>query len=340
MAKGKGEFERLWRKEAGKLKLREEMRRATARASKRRSNEGERSGAKWRAIKKEAKQRSVQPHLVQARGIGAFLGRTKIGFGGQVKPMILQRGGARVEPPKHWTQAQVELQEQRDLVIMSRAAGTWKAYDRWWGLFDTFVTSRGGDTAGWQRDSDADEWEMVRTVRAMVTAMKEKYAYGTVNMMVSAVARSAKDFGWGNLRDDEVLSAMMKGLANMKGLSKRKKMAILGEHLAAFLGLRKPSQVSLERWHLTQAVVVIGWMAFLRVSELIGSGHTKAGEVKEGPSGLDVCDIKVVEEEDERRRLELTVRRATNDQKGEGEVAVVYADEQSELVCPVAKIKQ
>ena len=54
MAKGKGEFERLWRKEAGKLKLREGMRRATARASKRRSNEGERAGVKWRAIRKEA----------------------------------------------------------------------------------------------------------------------------------------------------------------------------------------------------------------------------------------------------------------------------------------------
>jgi hypothetical protein len=234
----------------------------------------------------------------------------------------------------------VELQEQRDLVLMSRAAGTWRAYDRWWGLFSTFVTTRGGETRQWRRDSAQDEWEMVMMTRAMVTAMREKYAYGTVNMMVSAVARTAKDFGWGNLREDEVLSAMMKGLANMKGMSKRKKLAILGEHLGAFLRMRKPEGMSLELWHLTQAVIVIGWMAFLRVSEILGSGYTAKGEVKEGPPGLDVCDVDIVEGEGERTRLELTIRQAKNDQTREGEVTVVYADEQSDMVCPVAKLRQ
>ena len=154
----------------------------------------------------------------------------------------------------------------------------------------------------------------------MVNVMREKYAYGTVNMMVSAVARSAKDFGWGNLREDEVLAAMLKGLANLKGVSRRKKLAILGEHLGAFLRMRKTPGASLELWHLTQAMVLIGWMAFLRVSELIGSGYTAKGEVKEGPPGLDVCDVGIVDGDGARTRVELTIRRAKNDQTGEGEV--------------------
>ena len=56
MAKGKGTFERLWRREAEKVKGKEAMRKAAARAAKRRSTERERSGVKRRGIKKEAKQ--------------------------------------------------------------------------------------------------------------------------------------------------------------------------------------------------------------------------------------------------------------------------------------------
>jgi len=41
------------------------------------------------------------------------LGRKTIGFDKQYETVILQRRGQRVEPPKHWTAAQVELQEQR-----------------------------------------------------------------------------------------------------------------------------------------------------------------------------------------------------------------------------------
>ena len=137
MAKGTGKFERLWRREAKKVKGKEVMRKEAARAAKRRSTEMERSGVKWRGIKKEGKQQRAPKSRVQARGIGAFLGRKPMGFEKQYETVILQRRGQRVEPPECWTKEQVELQEQRDLFIMSRAKGTWKAYDRWWGLFDT-----------------------------------------------------------------------------------------------------------------------------------------------------------------------------------------------------------
>ena len=140
-----------------KLQEKEAMKKAVAKAARRRSMAGERAGVKWRAIKKEAKQWQKPGRRVQARGIGAFLGVEEIGPPQQRETMILQRKGTRVEPPKHWSREQVELQEQRDLVLMSRAAGTWKAYDRWWGLFSTFVTKRGGETRQWRRDSEQGE---------------------------------------------------------------------------------------------------------------------------------------------------------------------------------------
>ena len=55
MAKGNGKFERLNRRKAERIKWKEAMWKAAARAAKRRSTEGERSGVKWRSIKKEAK---------------------------------------------------------------------------------------------------------------------------------------------------------------------------------------------------------------------------------------------------------------------------------------------
>ena len=65
MAKGKGKFEQLWRREAGKFKAKEELRRAMARASKRRGTEGERSAVKWRNIRKEAQQKRAPVRKVQ-----------------------------------------------------------------------------------------------------------------------------------------------------------------------------------------------------------------------------------------------------------------------------------
>ena len=75
---------------------------------------------------------------------------------------------------------------------------------------------------------------------------------------------------------------------------------------------------------------------------MIGSGYTGNCEAKKGPPGLDgiVCDIKIVEVEGERTRIELTIRQEKNDQTREEEVTVVYADEQSDMVCPVAKLRQ
>ena len=174
----------------------------------------------------------------------------------------------------------------------------------------------------------------------MVNRMRAKYAYGTVNMMVTAVARAAKDFGWGNPRDDEVLTAMMQGLKNLKGLNKKKQQAMLAEHVAAIMTMRKEAGMALELWILVKAMVIVGWMAFLQVSEMVGSGRYKGGEPKDGPSGLDVCDVAVMVEKGKVGRMELSVRSAKNDQSMEGYTTTVYADELQGEGCAIRGLQE
>ena len=108
---------------------------------------------------------------------------------------------------------------------------------------------------------------------------------------------------------------------------------MVAEHVAAIMNLRKPPEVNLLDWVLSKAMVIVGWWAFLRVSELIGSGSTKDGQLKEGPTGLDVCDVVFVED-----RVDLTVRMAKNDQTGEGHVTSVSKSEEGEH-CAISRLQ-
>ena len=130
---------------------------------------------------------------MQGNTIAAFMGRREIGFPQQVeKPKLVQRRGVDLAPPKHWTQAQVEEQEERDLVLHSRAPGTWVSYTRWWQLFATSVRTKGVNTSDWRTDLAGGTMVMVMMLRKMVVSMKQKYAYGTINMLVTAVTRAAR----------------------------------------------------------------------------------------------------------------------------------------------------
>ena len=95
---------------------------------------------------------------------------------------------------------------------------------------------------------------------------------------------------------------------------------------------------SLLKWTLTKALILTGWMGFLRVSELIGSGKAK-GKQREGPSGLDVCDVRYATVEG-KRCMCINVRSAKNDQTAEGEETVVYEDELNEGVCAISRVQQ
>ena len=72
---------------------------------------------------------------------------------------------------------------------------------------------------------------------------------------------------------------MMEGLRCIKGVCAKKKLAMIAEHVRAIMEIRRPPGMSMENWALTKAVVMVGWMAFLRVSEMVGrlwNGERKA----------------------------------------------------------------
>ena len=170
---------------------------------------------------------------VKGDTIAAFMWRREIGFPQKVeKPKLVQRRGADLAPPKHWTQEQVEAQEERDLVLHSRGPGTWVSYTRWWQLFATFVRTKGVhlSTSDWKTDSAGDRMVMAMMLRKMVVSMTQKYAYGTISMLVTAVTRAAKYFGWASPREDERFAAVMEGLRRIKGMCAKKKLAMIAEH--------------------------------------------------------------------------------------------------------------
>ena len=72
---------------------------------------------------------------------------------------------------------------------------------------------------------------MVTMLRKMVVSMRQKYAYGTINMLVTAVTRASRDFGWASPREDERFAAVMEGLRRIKGVCAKKKLAMIAEHV-------------------------------------------------------------------------------------------------------------
>ena len=172
----------------------------------------------WKMIRSEARDASETDdgrvmQSVQGNTISAFMGRREIVFPKQVeKPRLVQRRGADLAPPKHWTQEQIEEQEEMDLVLHSRAPGTWLSDTRWWQLFATYVQGRGVSTSDWRAESEGDRMVMVMMLSKMVVSMRKKYAYGTINMLVTAVTRASRDFGWASPQEDERFAAVMEGL--------------------------------------------------------------------------------------------------------------------------------
>ena len=197
----------------------------------------------WQMVRKEtreAKEREEDMATQSVRGdtTTAFMGRKEIVFPKEIeKPRLVQRRGADRAPSKHWTQEQAEDQEEHDLVLHSRAPDTWVSYTRWWQLFVNFVKMKGVSTSDWKSNSAGDRIVMVMMLRKLTVSMMQTYAYGAINMLVTAVTRAAKDFGWASPREDERFAAVMEGLRRIKGVCATiaKKLAMIAEHVRAIM---------------------------------------------------------------------------------------------------------
>ena len=93
-------------------------------------------------------------------------------------------------------------------------------------------------TSDWGPESTADRMEMAMLLRKMVVSMMQKYAYGTINMLVTAVTSASRDFRWASPREDERFAAVMEWLRRIKGVRAKKKLAMIAEHVRAIMVMK------------------------------------------------------------------------------------------------------
>ena len=117
-------------------------------------------------------------------------------------------------------------------------------------------------------------------LKNLVALLLQKYAYSTLQMLVTAVNAVVQDAGYDSLQDRE-LAGILKRVANHKGKTPRKKMAILPGHVRGIRDLHKPFAQPMLTWVRDIAVLLVGWYGFLRVMEAIC---------------LDACDVAITEE--------------------------------------------
>lgn len=89
------------------------------------------------------------------------------------------------------------------------------------------VRGKGVRTSDRRADSTGGRMVMVMMLRKMVVIMRQTYAYGTINMLVTAVMRASRDFGWASPREDERFAAVMQGLRHVKGVCAKTKLAMI-----------------------------------------------------------------------------------------------------------------
>ena len=224
--------------------------------------------------------------------------------------MVLTRRGGTLNTSGMNLEAYVHA-VRSDLRVLARAPSTWSAYAAWWNLFKAWLRHRGMGRTEFDPGLATDE------LKNLVALMARKYAYSTLQMLVNAVNAVVQDAGYDSLRDRE-LTALLKGVANHKGRTPRKKMAILPGHVRAALDLQKPSGQSMLTWVRDLAVLMLGWYGFLRVMEAIC---------------LDTCDIAIKD-----GGVLLHVRYAKADQSRDGRFTMIQAGQEASY-CPVARLR-
>ena len=187
----------------------------------------------------------------------------------------------------------------RDLMILSRADATWKAYAAWYEVFTEFCA-----VMGVHPDAPMPDLLSVMLRSVTVLWLGAGYAASTIELYVTAVASTLKDRGQGNLKEHPDLKKLLEGVNRNLGNAATKKLAIEGRHLRGLLTRSAPDndaeawtgEWSGFQWFQTVAFMILGWCAYLRCSEIMG---------------LQLCDLTWLEDQ-----LRLLVRRTKADQRG------------------------
>lgn len=195
----------------------------------------------------------------------------------------------------------------RQLQTASRATATRVSYRHWWQVFCEFCTQ-----VSWARDVAAIPLPVHPDVVAMWVAwLSARYAESTIAISLAAIAAVHVGYGLQSPAGGARIRSMLSGVARtgrVRGVLEP--VVVLPAHLRAFVNLTSVESVAGRPWSglrvlRAKAMVVLGFMAYLRKSEV---------------DGLDRCDVTR-----ERDCTKVRVCRAKNDPVGRGRVTVVGA---------------
>lgn len=187
-----------------------------------------------------------------------------------------------------------------DYMVMSRAENTWRQYAAWWSVFVEWGNIMGVDVA------TASLAELRSTLLRSLVLMfvGGGYAASTLEIYTTAVASRLKDTERGDIRAAPEVSRLLEGISRKIGRAVTKKLPAEAKHVSALMRMDPPDNDGASftgiaagtQWHELVTVVVIGWGAYLRTSEILD---------------LQVCDLTWLP-----NRVDICVKKAKADQRG------------------------
>jgi len=274
------------------------------RPAKRQQRSARRQQAAWRSVVPLEAQRLTSISLASVFDAAGWGNAER-----QVLPVRASRATVVEVPTGEGFRSFVD-QMIHDLVLSSRAQGTWKVYKAWVEVFFAFLGKFELDT----RPCEELWAQWVEVLLVAVAVLSQCYSLSTVSILASAVSAFTQDYGMRTPYESRLFQMVMRGLPRYLGAGVTKKPPVEAWHVAEIVKMQKPAAFTWLQWLQGLAVVLLGWELFTRSQDF---------------SEFQICDFIRLD-----KGLRVFVRYAKNDQKGLTRAPLVE-DASNEVACPV-----
>ena len=183
-----------------------------------------------------------------------------------------------------------------DYAVKSKSEATWKSYMGWWEVLEAF-----GRRFGLEDLEGAEQRHRVELVRIAAALLSLAYAWGTINIFVTACSAKFKLKGWDSFWGVETFKATYNGIKRELGVKAEKKPPVEPWHVQEILALDCPGGWSELQWEQAQTLLLLGFELFNRRQDF---------------GRLQPCDLREVDGVEDKRVWELLIRYAKNDVQG------------------------
>lgn len=202
------------------------------------------------------------------------------------------------------TLTSIDNESQQEMLALELADNTRIAYGKGWRRFEDYCTEQHIEDP-----LSASPGEVARFLVDLATSPNPLSgvtpSMGTVMLYKSAVSKRFTEAGKPSPTNDQKVRSTLKGLARVKGSSRRKVEALREYHIEAMLRACPNTLIG----RRDAAILAVGFAGALRRSEICN---------------LNVRDVEFLESNDDGDRMWLTIRQSKTDQEGRGQrVAVV-----------------